>query len=128
MTRNVLFCVVALLSLSASGMQPAKASDSDAPKYTSAQVRHMRREAHTREQFSALADYYAIRERMFERKAIEEMHLWADRSEKPNPLYEKWPRPVDSARNLHDYYQYEASQAAAMKAKYDRLADEAPVK
>jgi len=44
------------------------------------------------------------------------------------PLSEKWPRPGDSARNLHDYYQYKAAQSAALLGNYRRLAETASAK
>lgn len=86
------------------------------------------RKAHTVGQYSALADCYAARQRVFRRKAAEEMHLWAERNAMINPLSEKWPRPVDSARNLHDYYEFKAGEAARLQAKYNKLADEASAK
>ncbi len=61
---------------------------------------------------------------MFKRKASEEMRLWAERNARINPLSEKWPRPVDSARNLHDYYEYKANEAARLQAKVNKLADD----
>jgi hypothetical protein len=83
----------------------------------------MIREAHTIEQYTVLADYYATQQRVYKRKAAEEMHLWALRSEMVNPLYEKWPRPVDSSRNRYEYFEYEVSRSAAQCAKFNRLAD-----
>ena len=88
----------------------------------------MAREAHTVEQYTVLADYYAVRQRTYQRKAAEEMHMWALRSEMSNPLREKYPRPVDSTRNLYEYYEYQIAQSAALFAKYDRLADAAAAK
>jgi hypothetical protein len=58
----------------------------------------------------------------------EEIHLWALRSEMTNPLGEKWPRPVDSARNLYEYCEYQIAQSGVLFAKYDRLADAAAAK
>ena len=46
-------------------------------------------------------------------------------SETVTSLSEKWPSPVDSARNLYDDYVYKVAQSAALFAKYDRLADSA---
>jgi len=34
----------------------------------------------------------------------------------------KYPRPVDSARNLYEYYMTRASEAGMLEAKYTRLA------
>lgn len=95
----------------------------DQPEYTSAQIKKMAQEARTVEQYTVLADYYATRQRVYKRKAAEQMHLWAERNAMITPLSEKWPRPVDSARNLYDYYEYKMHEAAALQAKYSRLAD-----
>jgi hypothetical protein len=106
----------------------AEEASADRPVYTGAQIKRLAREAHTVEQYTTLADYYATRNRLYKRKAAEEMHIWAERSTMVNPLSEKWPRPVDSARNLHDYYDYKANEAEALREKYSRLADEAAAK
>lgn len=82
----------------------------------------------TAEQYSALANHYFSQEQIYKQKAAEEMRLWRERSEMVTPLSEKWPRPVDSARNLHDYYEYKAKQSAALFAKYSELADAAATK
>lgn len=122
-----LFCAFMLLFSPATQLTSAQQSTSDA-HYTKAEIRKMAREAHTIDQYDELADYYATANRMYKRKAAEEMHLWAERSAMINPLSEKWPRPVDSARNLYDYYEFKASQALQIQAKYSRLADELAAK
>jgi len=97
---------------------------SDQSQYTSAQIRRMTRDAHTVEQYTLLADYYQTQHRLYRRKAAEMMGEWARRNEGIAPLYENYPRPVDSARNLYEYYHYEAVQAFAKVALYSRLADQ----
>lgn len=114
---------VSLISLASVGH--AEGGSPDALPYSTAQVRKLARQAHSVEQYTAVADYYAMRQRIYARKATEAMHLWADRSMMITPLSEKWPRPVDSARNLHDYYAFESSHSAALFAKYSALADAA---
>jgi hypothetical protein len=128
MKRFSLVLSILMIVLTAAQVRASEGADQAQPQYTGAQIKQMVREAHTVEQYTALADYYATRQRMFKRKAVEQMHLWAMRSTSTTPLSEKWPRPVDSARNLHDYYEYEASRSAALQAKYSRLADEAAAK
>jgi hypothetical protein len=81
-----------------------------------AQIKKMVREAHTVEQYTALSDYYAAQQRMYKRRAAEEMHLWALRAEVTTPLSEKWPRPVDSSRNRYEFYEYKVAQAGALCA------------
>ena len=119
------FVVVGLaaLGLAAGTASFGMAETADQPEYTSGQIKRMVREAHTVQQYTVLADYYAALQRMYKQKAIEQMHPWRERSEMWTPLSEKYPRPVDSARNLHDYYEYKAAQSAAFQAKYGRLAD-----
>lgn len=119
---------IAYFTLSAGLLNAESKPSEDKTQFTKAEIGKLTREAHTVDQYTELTQYYAVQQRMFQRKAAEEMHLWALRAEVITPLSEKWPRPVDSARNLHDYYEYKASEAAKMCAKYDRLADEAGTK
>ena len=41
----------------------------------------MARDAHTAEQYTVLSNYYGTLERMYRRKAVEQMHLWRERAE-----------------------------------------------
>jgi hypothetical protein len=126
---NRLVVAIAILMISSPvSVVYANATTSNQEVCPDTQMTKLAREAHTGEQYSVLADCYAARQRMFRRKASEEMHLWAVRNAMINPLSEKWPRPVDSARNLHDYYEYKASQAARMQAMFSKRADEADAK
>lgn len=93
---------------------------------TKSQIRRLMREAHTAEQYGVIADYYATQNRTYNAKAVEMMHLWRERNEMYYRV-EKWPRPVDSARNLHDYYVYKASEAERLRKKYSQLADAAAI-
>ena len=121
-----LFAAMCLLmiALTTPALQAAENPASDQHEFTGAQIRKMVREAHTSEQYAVLADHYATRQRMYKQKAAEEMHLWADRNAMINPIYEKWPRPVDSAKNLYQYYEYKVDECAKLEAKYSRLADD----
>ena len=119
---------IAIFALTAGTVRAAQKDSINEPEYTGSQIKNLAREAHTVEQYTVLADYYAVRQRTYKRKAAEEMHLWAQRSEMTDPLREKWPRPVDSARNLYEYYEYQIAQSAALFAKYDQLADAAAEK
>ncbi len=126
LTRNLLKLAILIVVLTAGTLRAAATELTDRPEYTSAQIRKMAHEARTVQQYTVLADYYATRRRMWQQKAAEAMHLWAERNAVITPLSEKWPRPVDSARNLHDYYQAMANESAALVDRYNRLADSAP--
>jgi hypothetical protein len=122
----LLACPIVFLAMSGTIGSAAATASADKPEYTSAQIRKMIREAHTVQQYTVLADYYQTRQRMYQRKAAEEMHLWSERNAVISPVMEKWPRPVDSARNLHDYYEHMADDSAAKVAHFNHLADAAP--
>jgi hypothetical protein len=104
----------------------AATAPGDRPEYSTAEIRQLARDAHTVQQFSALADYYQTRRRMYQRMAAHEMHLWAERNAVMTPLSEKWPRPVDAARNLYEYYLQMADESASLVERYNKLADAAP--
>ncbi len=123
--RRILFTIAMVAAVFAP--VPAVAATKLAPdqtQYTAAEIRRMAREAHTVHQYAQLADYYQTQHRFYQKKAAEMMDEWARRNEVIAPLYEKYPRPVDSARNLYEYYQYKAAEASAKVALYDRLADQ----
>jgi hypothetical protein len=83
----------------------------------------MERDAHTPEQNKALANYYGTKQKDYAQLAAEAKQEWLQRSENaPAVAAAKYPRPVDSARNLFEYYTQKASEAASLSAKYDQLA------
>lgn len=125
MRRGVLAFEIVALAFAAGPGYAQTARAEEPPQYTAAQIRDMARAAHTPDQYSELADYYQARRRMFVRQASEEMDLWAQRNAVITPLSEKWPRPVDSARNLYDSYLYQAAKSAARAARYSDLANKA---
>jgi hypothetical protein len=82
----------------------------------------MAREAHTPEQYRALASYYWREQKDYLQQAAEEKHEWIRRSQNIMVVAAKYPRPADSARNLYEYYMCKASEVAELSAKYSRLA------
>ena len=89
--------------------------------YSSSEIKQMMREAHTPDQYRAIAQYYDERHTEFSAKAADEMAEWARRSEMTSGLAAKYPRPVDAARNLYEYYAHEADEAAFQAYKYHRF-------
>lgn len=125
MRKTLVAFAILMITFSTASLRAAERRAQDEAQYTSAQIKKMVREAHTVEQYTVLSDYYATQQRMYKRKAAEEMHLWALRSEVVTPLSEKWPRPVDSSRNRYEYFEFKLAQAGQLCAKYTRLADAA---
>jgi hypothetical protein len=93
--------------------------------YSKAELAQLRKEAHTPEQYRALAVYFDQRKRSFQEQANQEKKEWERRSQNVTGPAAKYPRPVDSARNLYEYYDYEAHQADVLQAQYERLAESA---
>ena len=91
--------------------------------YTAAQVKRMIREAHTPDQYRAIAHYYEDRQSEYSQKAAEEMAEWERRSHNVAGPAAKYPRPVDEARNLYEYYAHVADDSAFQAEKFNRFAD-----
>jgi hypothetical protein len=109
-------CMVLAL---AAGSVAARAQSSAPVKYSNAQLKQMRQEAHSTDQYQALASYYRSRQQDFEQKAEAEKAEWVRRSQNITGPQQKYPRPVDSAKNLYEYYAYEAQQASQEVAYYE---------
>ncbi len=125
MRQTLLATSLLCLALAAPLVGAPEQGSSDEAQYTPRQIRKLTHEAHTAEQFGQLADYYAVRQRMYKRKAAEAMDLWAQRNAIITPLSEKWPRPVDSAKARYDYFEYEVAHCAELSRKYSQMADAA---
>jgi hypothetical protein len=120
-----------LLSLALVGIGNAQGTvsspETDA-HYTQAQLKQLALNAHTPTQYSNLASYFSGQPRTYLQKAADEKREWERRSQNITSIAAKYPRPVDSARNLYEYYMYKASEAGSLEAKYSHLAtQDAPV-
>lgn len=78
--------------------QPVSATP---PHYTHRELQQLIREAHTPEQYQALAVYFRSQEQMFDEKAAAEAKEWEQRV---------GGYKVDPARNLYDYYVEKAQE------------------
>ena len=98
-------------------------ADSGAPvKYSNSELRKMEQEAHTTQQYQALASYFRSRQQTFEQQAQSEKAEWERRSQNVMGPAAKYPRPVDSSRNRYEYFTYEAQQMSQQAAHYEGLA------
>ena len=123
MHRNVLAagflsCVLAGVGSVTAIATPAGNGD----HYTQSQLKRMAAEAKTPEQFQVLASYYSTQQQHFAQLAADEKAEWARRSQFTQSIEAKYPRPVDSARNLYEYYAYRAAEAATLSEKYAGMA------
>jgi hypothetical protein len=129
MNRNLFAtCILALAFASVASAQGAASSAETGARYTQAQLKQMERGARAPEQYKVLASYFGKQHNDYLRQAAEEKKEWERRSQNITGVLAKYPRPVDSARNLYEYYMYKASETGTLEAKYSRLADpNAPV-
>jgi hypothetical protein len=123
MNRNLFaICILALAFAGSASAQSAASSAETGAHYTKAQVKNLKRNAHAPAQYAVLASYYGAQRADYLRQAAEEKKEWERRSKNVAVAFGKYPRPVDSARNLYEYYLYKASEAETSEAKYSQLA------
>jgi hypothetical protein len=124
---NIISVVLAFgmaVPLLAESSNPVAAPES--VHYSKAELAQLRKEAHTPEQYRALALYFGQGKRSFQEQANQEKKEWERRSLNVVGPAAKYPRPVDSARNLYEYYNYKADQASVLQTQYQRLAESRP--
>jgi hypothetical protein len=116
--------VVATLSLAfplaaiAQSTQTASVTAPISPQQAHALIKS----AHTNTQYKQLAGYYHQQEADYRAKAAAEKIERDRRAQVDAGLYQKYPRPVDSAQNLYDSYVSSADNAALQARHYDQLA------
>src|ERR1035441_7983519 len=123
MNRNLFAtCILPLACAGAASAQGAASSAETGAHYTKAQVKELKRNAQAPAQYGVLASYYGAQKADYLRLAAEEKKEWERRSKNASGAFGKYPRPVDSARNLYEYYLYKASKTETLQAKYSQLA------
>lgn len=123
MTRKLFAaCILSLVFTSAGNAQGSASSPEAGANYSKAQLKEFARTAHQPEQYEALANYYGERKRHYLQEAAEEKKEWDRLGLNVASAFAKYPRPVDSARNLYEYYMYEASKAGTREAQYSQMA------
>lgn len=129
MTRNRFTTwILSVVFAGVGSAQGAAASAETGDHYTEAQAKQLARDARAPEQYKILASYYGERQKIFLQKAADEKVEWERRSQNVTGVLAKYPRPVDSARNLYEYYMAEAADAGKLEAKYSQMAaPDAPV-
>jgi hypothetical protein len=121
--RFIATTILTLALIGAVSAQGSVAAAQDGDHVSKAQLKQMAREAHSPEQYEALANYYDIQQKDYLKQARDARHEWISRIQFTTSLYAKYPRPADSARNLYESYVEKASKAGALSAKYSQLAE-----
>lgn len=122
MTRNMIIliiCGMTLMLFAAPAYEQSVSGDGSA-SLSRKQLNKQTNEAHTPEQYRALATYFRQRESSYSAKAAGEKTEWERRKQTQVSVAVKYPTPADSARNLYDYYSYEAAEMAKKAAAYEK--------
>jgi hypothetical protein len=124
---NRTLTIVALLSLASplagtaqTTMQTASLTPATSPR----EMHDLMKSAHSVAQYKELAGYFHQREADYRAKAAAEIIERDRRAEVNAGLYQKYPRPVDSAQTLYESYVADANSAALQARHYDQLASE----
>jgi hypothetical protein len=123
MNRTLIF--VAALSLTfplAEMAQSTVESASLTSPITAHDAHSLMRSAHTSAQYKQLAGYFHQQEAVYRAKAADEKIERDRRAQVTAGLYQKYPRPIDSAQALYDSYVSNADNAALQARHYDQLA------
>ena len=108
-----------VIALDLAALIPLTAVAQNQPRYSRSELKQLVRDAHTREQYQALATYFRSQEKIFNDKAVIEKTEW-DRRKATVTGPEIKSRCVESARNLYQYYAYEACAMATRASDYEQ--------
>lgn len=118
-SRVYVACMILAL---AAGSAAARAESSTPVKYSNSELKQMEKEAHTPEQYHALAAYFRSRQQNLEQQAQAEKAEWEQLSQNVSSHAAKYPRPSDAAKNYYDYLSQEAQQMSEQAAHFESLA------
>jgi len=123
MTRkHFAVCILSLVLTGVANAQGAASSPDTGANYSMAQLKELARNAHEPEQYKVIAGYYGEQQAHYLQLAAQEKKEWSKMNQNVAGSSAKYPRPVDSARNLYEYYMYKASKAGKSEAQYSRMA------
>jgi hypothetical protein len=123
MTRILIAVATLSLALPLTGVaQPTMQAANMSMPMSGHELHSLMKSAHSSAQYKQIADYFHQSEAKYRAEAAAEK-IEVDRRAQVNAgLYQKYPRPVDSAQHLYEAYLADADSAAAQAKHYDQLA------
>jgi hypothetical protein len=111
------------LALPFAGMaqSPAQTANLSAP-ISAHDVHNLMKNANSKAQYQQLAAYFHQQEARYRAEAVAEKAERDRRAQVNAGLYQKYPRPVDSAQYLYESYVSESDNAALQARHYEMLA------
>lgn len=119
---KLISAVTLITVLGIASLGRAYADESSAPSYTKAELHKLASEAHSSEQYRALAKYFRAQQTKYQRQAQEEKAEWERRSQNVTGPAAKYPRPVDSSRDRYEYFEYKVGLMDQQASHYENLA------
>jgi hypothetical protein len=123
MNRTLIIVAALALTPPFAGMsQSTSQAASLSMPMTAHDVQLLMKSAHSVEQYKQIAGYFHQQEAVYRAKAADEKVERDRRAQVTAGLYQKFPRPVDSAQALYESYVSTADSAALQAQRYDQLA------
>ena len=123
MNRIVASVVTLVFALPFAGVaQPLNQTTSQPTSLSSQELHSLLKSAHSTADYQQLAGYYHQQEAKYRAEAAQEKIERDRRAQVNASLYQKYPRPVDSAQYLYESYLESAGHAALQAQHYEQLA------
>jgi hypothetical protein len=123
MNRTSMISIALSLALPFAGMAQSATQNASVTASVSAQELHsLVKSANTAAQYKQLAGYFHQQETDYRAKAAAEKAEVDRRAQVNAALYQKYPRPVDTAESLYESYLSDANSAALQARHYEQLA------
>lgn len=114
--------VVAIANLTVVPLNASASATSESASFSRGELKQLIRDAHTPEEYRAIASYYRSKEVTFRNKAAAAQAEWDRRQAVGAGAGRKFPASADSARSLYEYYTDEANEMAERAASYEERA------
>ena len=124
MNRALITAATIVFAFPLAGMAQSTTQTATLTPHISAQdVRALIKSAHSTAEYKQLSAYYRQQEAKFRAEAAAEKVERDRRAQVNAALYQKYPRPVDSAQYLYQSYTADADSAALHAQHYEQLAE-----
>jgi hypothetical protein len=122
MNRTILIATISLAFPLAGIAQPTARPTNQIPQISAEQASSLAKSARSTADYNQLAAFYRQQEAKFRAQATAEKVEMDRRAQVNASLYQKYPRPVDSAKYFYESFLSNANQAALQAQHYEQLA------
>jgi hypothetical protein len=119
-TVSTLLSAVLTIAVFTPFVASAQPVSQEQPHYSHSELKQMIRDAHTPQQYQALALYFRSQQQVYNSKADAAKAEWDRRKAATASPALKNPGNAESAHNLYDYYVAKANDMAALAASFEQ--------